>query len=180
MNVTAKLNNVRISPRKVRLVAGLVRGMRVEQARTQMQFLMKKSALPMVKLIDSAIANAKHNYKMNPENLYISAITVNEGPTLKRGMPRARGSVFTIRKRTSHIALTLSEKNGKNTQTAAKKVAVTKAVKAKEGKEKEAAAEEKKEVKESKPKAAHAAKPAAAKKGRLTGISKRAFRTHEK
>lgn len=178
MNVKAQLNNVRISPRKVRLVAGLVRGMRVQEARTQMQFLMKKSALPMVKLIDSAVANAKHNYKLNPEHLYISAITVDEGPTLKRGMPRARGSVFTIRKRTSHITLTLSEKNGKNTQTTAKKIAPAKVVK--EVKKKEAVADEKKESKEVKPKAARAEKSSTAKKGRLTGISRRAFHTHDK
>lgn len=179
MNVKAQLNNVRISPRKVRLVATLVRGMRVQEARTQMQFLMKKSALPMVKLIDSAVANAKHNYKMNPEQLYISAITVDEGPTLKRGMPRARGSVFTIRKRTSRIALTLSEKSAKNTQASVKKGAVVKETK--EVKKKEAVAEDKKEAKEVKPKAVHAEKKSeTAKKGRLTGISKRAFRTHEK
>lgn len=178
MNVTAKLNNVRISPRKVRLVAGLVRGMRVQDARTQMQFLMKKSALPMVKLIDSALANAKHNYKLNPESLYISAITVDEGPTLKRGMPRARGSVFTIRKRTSHISLTLSEKKGKNTQAATKKVALAHAKK--EVKKKEATEEAEKEVKTAKPKASQADKSHAGKKGRLTGISKRAFHTHEK
>lgn len=177
MNVIAKLNNVRISPRKVRLVAGLVRGMRVQEARTQMQFLMKKSALPMIKLIDSAIANAKNNYKLDPASLYISAITVNEGPTLKRGMPRARGSVFTIRKRTSHITLTLSEKKGKTMQVPAKKT-----VPAREKKvgKKVTGEESVKESKATKSKAAHAEKAPAAKKGRLTGISKRAFHTHEK
>ncbi|OGD23280.1 50S ribosomal protein L22 [Candidatus Azambacteria bacterium RBG_16_47_10] len=175
MNVKAKLNNVRISPRKVRLVASLIRGMRVQEARTQLQFLMKKSSLPMVKLIDSALANAKHNYKLNPESLYVSSITVDEGPTLKRGMPRARGSVFTIRKRTSHIALTLSEKSAKNTQVPVKKGAAAKVTK--EVKKKEVAVEE---TKEEKPKAAHTEKKSEEKKGRLTGISKRAFRTHEK
>lgn len=182
MNVKAHLNNVRISPRKVRLVAGLIRGLGVKEAKTQLQFLMKKTAPPMIKLIDSAAANAKHNYKLSPEALYVSAITVNEGPVLKRGMPRARGSVFSIRKRTSHIALTLSEKKAKNTQAAIAKTVTKRATKEEKKKEemKETKKEVKKETSEAKTKGAHTEKAHATKKERLTGISRRAFHTHDK
>lgn len=110
-DITAKLNYFRTSPRKVRLVADLVRGKNLTQALSQLQFTEKKSAGAISKLIKSAISNAKHNFKINDrEKLYIKKITVDEGPTLKRFMPRARGSASPIRKRTSHITVVLSEK----------------------------------------------------------------------
>jgi len=112
MEVKAKLNNLRISPRKVRLVANLIKGMPVAQARVQLNFLLKKSALPMVKLLNSAAANAKHNFKIEDEkNLYVKEITVNAGQTLFRIMPRAMGRAAYINKRTSRILLVLAEKN---------------------------------------------------------------------
>ncbi len=110
MEVKAKLNNLRISPRKVRLVAGLIRGKNVTQAQHQLTFLAKRSADPMLKLLNSAIANAKNNAKLSEENLFISTIFVDGGPVLKRHMPRAFGRAFAIKKRTSHITLILTEK----------------------------------------------------------------------
>jgi len=110
MKVKAKLNNLRISPRKVRLVIDLIRGLDVSEAKIQLNFLVKKSAKPILKLLDSAVANAKNNFKLDESNLYISEIFASEGPTLKRIMPRAMGRAFHIRKRTSHITIVLDEK----------------------------------------------------------------------
>jgi large subunit ribosomal protein L22 len=111
MEVTAKLNNLRIAPRKVRLVANLIKGMDAQNARGQLKFLVKKSSEPVGKLLDSAIANAKNNFSLNENNLYISKITVDEGQTLKRWLPRAFGKASPLMKRTSHITIVLSEKN---------------------------------------------------------------------
>ncbi len=110
MKVKAKLNNLRISPRKVRLVIDLIRGLDVSEAKLQLNFLVKKSAKPILKLLDSAVANAKNNFKLNESDLYISEIFASEGPTLKRIMPRAMGRAFHIMKRTSHITIVLEEK----------------------------------------------------------------------
>ncbi|OIO45738.1 MAG: 50S ribosomal protein L22 [Parcubacteria group bacterium CG1_02_36_42] len=109
MIVTAKLKYLRIAPRKVRLVADLIRGKKVSQALNFLEFLPKKSALPFLKLLKQAIANAKHNFQLDESNLYISKILVDEGPKLKRQMPRARGQADEIYKRTSHISLVLNE-----------------------------------------------------------------------
>lgn len=113
MTVSAKLNNLRISPRKVRLVAGLIRGLKVSEAQKQLNFLGKRSADPILKLLNSAVANAKNNAKMSEENLVVSEIFVDGGPVLKRHMPRAFGRAFAIRKRTSHITLILADKEAK-------------------------------------------------------------------
>jgi large subunit ribosomal protein L22 len=109
MAVTAKLSYLRIAPRKVRLVADLIRGKKVSQALNLLEFLPKKSSLPILKLLKQAIANAKNNFQMDESNLYISKILVDEGPKLKRWMPRARGEAHEIQKRTSHITLFLEE-----------------------------------------------------------------------
>jgi len=110
MKVKAKLNNLRISPRKVRLVIDLIRGLDIVGAKTQLNFLVKKSARPISKLLDSAVANAKNNFGLDESNLYISEIFAGEGPVLKRIMPRAMGRAFPIMKRTSHITIVLEEK----------------------------------------------------------------------
>jgi len=107
--ITAKLSYLRIGPRKVRLVADLIRGRDVTRAVNALSLLNKKSAAPMLKLLNSAIANAKHNFQVEKENLRISKITVDGGPVLKRSMPRAHGRATPIRERTSHINLVLSE-----------------------------------------------------------------------
>ncbi len=105
----AFLKNYRQSPRKVRLVAGLIKGKRVADANTHLSFLPKRASLPIQKLLNSAIANAK-NAGANVDNLVVSSITVDKGIVMKRSMPRARGSASRINKRTSHVVLTLAEK----------------------------------------------------------------------
>jgi len=109
MSITAKLRYLRIAPRKVRLTADLIRGKKVQEALNQLQFITKRAALPLTKLLKSAMANARNNFGLEEGNLYISKITVDEGPKLKRWMPRARGRVTEIQKKTSHITLILDE-----------------------------------------------------------------------
>jgi large subunit ribosomal protein L22 len=108
MEVIAKARFIRMSPRKVRLVAGLVRGKDVSAAVAQLKFLRKDAARPVWKCIDSAVANAVHNHQMDASSLYIKAITVDGGPTLKRFRPRAHGRAASILKRTSHIVVTVA------------------------------------------------------------------------
>jgi len=109
MKVKAHLNRLGIAPRKIRLVTGLVSKMNVDEARKQLGFLNKKSAEPILKLINSAVANAKNNFDLNEDNLYISEIFVNEGVTMKRWRPRAMGRAARINKRTSCVTVVLSE-----------------------------------------------------------------------
>lgn len=109
MPVTAKLNYLRIAPRKVRLVADLIRRKTVEEAQTILGFTQKRAAEPLLKLLKSAIASARHNFQLEEQNLYISKITVDEGPKYKRWMPRARGRAFEIQKKTSHVTIVLEE-----------------------------------------------------------------------
>ncbi len=104
----AVLRNYRQSPRKVRLIADLVRGKEVVRAIPILNAVSKRAALPVRKLIDSAVANAK-GQGVAATDLTIKEIRVDEGPTLKRIMPRARGSAAPIRKRTSHVSVVLGE-----------------------------------------------------------------------
>jgi large subunit ribosomal protein L22 len=106
----AFLKNYRQSPRKVRLVTDLIKGKRVAEAFLQLDVLTKKGSLPIKKLLSSAVANAK-SAGINEENLVVANVTVNKGLVMKRSMPRARGSASRINKRTSHVVLTLIEKN---------------------------------------------------------------------
>ncbi|MFY9462335.1 MAG: 50S ribosomal protein L22 [Candidatus Sungiibacteriota bacterium] len=112
MEIIAELNYLRIAPRKVRLAAGLMRGKRVFEAERELQFLTKRAAGPLLKLLKSAVANATHNFNLQKDNLYISKITVDGGSPLKRTRPRAFGRAFPIKKRTSHITLILGEIKG--------------------------------------------------------------------
>ena len=109
MNATAKLRGARISAQKVRLVADQVRGMPVEKAEQLLAFSTKKAARIMKKVLLSAIANAEHNDGADIDELSISTIMVDEGPTLKRGRARAKGRGTQILKRTSHITLTVAD-----------------------------------------------------------------------
>lgn len=102
----AILKNYRQSPRKVRLIADLVRGKRVTEALTTLQFVDKRAAAPFTKLIQSAVANATQT-EVPKELLTIRAVTVNKAPTLKRSMPRARGSASRINRRSSHLCVEL-------------------------------------------------------------------------
>lgn len=111
MEVGAKLNNLRIGPRKVRLAADLIRGLNVDSAVFQLRNLNKKCASYLIVLIESAIANAENSFNLHRENLYIKKIIVNEGTTFKRWQPRAFGRAGAIRKRGSKINLVLEEKN---------------------------------------------------------------------
>jgi large subunit ribosomal protein L22 len=107
--VSAKLKFLRMGPRKVRLVADLIRGRRVHTARVSLSLLRQKAAKPVLKLLNSAVANAKHNFTLGEENLIVKEIMVDGGPVLKRWMPRAHGRATPVRERTSHIYLTLTE-----------------------------------------------------------------------
>lgn len=107
MEVKAHLRYLRMSPRKVRLIANLIKGMGTKQAELELDHLPKRAAHPLAKLLRSAIANARHNFQLAEENLYIKSILVNQGPTLKRSMPRAFGRAAPIRKRTTHVSLIL-------------------------------------------------------------------------
>jgi large subunit ribosomal protein L22 len=109
MPAIAKLRYLNIAPRKVRLVVDLIRGKSVEQAQTILKFTVKKATRPLLSLLKSAVANAKNNFQLDSSNLYIAKIMVDEGPKLKRFMPRARGQAYEIQKKTSHITLVLDE-----------------------------------------------------------------------
>ena len=107
----ASATHIRISPRKVRMVVDTVRGKSVSQALSILGFTRKKAALPVQKLLKSAVANAVEHGGINDvETLVIDRIMVDEGPTLKRYMPRARGRATPILKRTSHIRIILRER----------------------------------------------------------------------
>jgi large subunit ribosomal protein L22 len=109
MEIKASLNNLRMSPRKARLVLDVVRKMPTDKALGQLMFLNKKATMPVIKLIKSAIANAVNNYDLDKDNLYIKEIKADEGKTLKRWMPKAHGRATVIRKRGCHIDITLAE-----------------------------------------------------------------------
>lgn len=111
-STTAKLNNYRQAPRKVRIVVDLVRGKSVLRALGLLDTLPKRAGEPIAKLIRSAAANAK-SLGVNAEDLFIERISVDEAPVLKRMMPRARGSASQILKRSSHVAVTLTQKPAK-------------------------------------------------------------------
>lgn len=150
MSVQAKLKYLRISPRKVRLVADLMRGRSVDEAEKVLKFTMKRSADPLLKLLNSAIANAENNFGMKRDGLYIAEIKVDGGPILKRFMPRARGSVSSIHKKTSHISIMLKDKEGKEVERKGKRVRIKKVYQEEKPKEdiskKEKPKEEKKET----------------------------------
>lgn len=110
METTAKLRFARISPQKARLVADEVRGMPVERALETLQFSTKKAAQIMRKALESAVANAEHNEGADIDELKVSALMVDEGPTMKRMKPRARGRADRIFKRTSHITIRVADK----------------------------------------------------------------------
>jgi large subunit ribosomal protein L22 len=106
--VRASARYVRIAPRKARLIADQVRGLHIERARALLQFSPRGAAGDIRKLIDSAAANAENNHDLVADEMRISSITVDEGPTLKRYRPRALGRATPIHKRTSHIAVALT------------------------------------------------------------------------
>lgn len=107
--VTASLNNYRQSPRKVRLVANLIKGKKVPDAILTLKFITKRAGSPLARLIASAAANAKENFDIDASTLKVKELRVDGGATLKRRMPRARGMAFPINKRTSHVTIVLDK-----------------------------------------------------------------------
>lgn len=104
-----------MSPRKVRLVTGMIRGLKLDVARTQLAFLPKAASLPVLKVLNSAAANAVNNFKLDESMLIIKTATADQGPALKRWRARAMGRAAPIKKRTSHITIVLTDgKNDKN------------------------------------------------------------------
>jgi large subunit ribosomal protein L22 len=108
--VKAFARDLHIAPRKMRLVTNLVKGMNAVDAIVQLQHAEKKASPMLIKLIQSAIANAKNNFSLDPEHLYIKSITADMGKVMKRYFPRARGSAFQIRRKMSHVNIVLEEK----------------------------------------------------------------------
>ncbi len=143
MEVKAKARFIRMSPRKVRLVVDVVRGMQVEQAQTQLQFMNKAAAEPVLKLLNSAIANGVNNFGLTKADLRIASITADDGPTLGRWRARAFGRAAPIRKRMTHIHIILTD--GKDVVATREVEAPKKAAKKTVGTKK---TESKKEVKQ--------------------------------
>ena len=123
MDIKAQLNYLRIAPRKVRLMAGLLKGMSVGRAEVGLRHSVKRSAAPLLKLLKSAVANAQNNFELPERGLYVKEITVNEGPPLKRSRPRAFGRAAPIRKKTSHVSLVLKTKDDTDRRSRRKKSA---------------------------------------------------------
>lgn len=112
MTTSATLKYARTSPQKVRLIADQIRGLPVEKALNLLTFSNKKAAAIVKKILESAIANAEHNDGADIDELKVTTVYVNQGPTLKRLRPRARGRADRIIKRMSHITVTVAENNG--------------------------------------------------------------------
>ena len=121
MEAKAYLNNIRIAPRKVQIVLDLIRGKDLKRAQAILKYTTKAAAEPLLKLVNSAAANAENNFGMNTDNPYgglvgyvdgssVSECFVCQGPTLKRIRPRAQGRAYRINKKTSHVTVVLSER----------------------------------------------------------------------
>lgn len=112
MEAKATLRMFRSTPRKTRLVVDQIRGKDVNEAEAILRYTDKRMAKPVLKLLTSAKANAVNNHDMFEDALYVKEVQVGDGPTLKRYLPRARGRADLLRKRTSHITITLEERRG--------------------------------------------------------------------
>ena len=110
MEARAQLSHARITPRKVKIVCDLIRGKDTKTATAILMNTPNAAAALLLKLVNSAVANAENNHSMDPDNLYISETFANPGTTMKRGMARARGGYARILKRTSHITVVVKEK----------------------------------------------------------------------
>lgn len=174
MEIKVELNYLKITPRKTRQAVNLVRGKKAEEAQSLLEFSVNKPAKSVLKLLRSAMTSAKNNFQLEPSNLYISRIFVDEGPKLKRWQPVSRGSAHPVWKRGSHVTLVLDEikpspkKKAKKTQ---KKEAIV--VKEETPKAEEIKTEE--VVPELRPKKPRFAKEESRKQGSLRGL-KRIFR----
>ncbi len=108
--VKATLRYYRMSPRRVREIADIIRGKKAEDAQTILEFTRRRAAPTLKKLLNSAVANAENNFSMDPDRLYIKTIFVDEGPMWKRFIPKAHGRANRILKRTSHVTIELAQK----------------------------------------------------------------------
>lgn len=135
MEVLAKGKYIRISPKKARPIANLIRGKKVNEARIMLDSLPQSSAFEIKKVLNSATANAENNFNLEKSSLLVAKITINGGPTIKRYMPRAKGMASEIKRRTSHIEIILSGEIG------TKKKKTEKAIKNEDDPEKELKAE---------------------------------------
>lgn len=136
MEVKAKLSNLSISPRKVRLVVDLVRGLGVAEAEAQLIHSPKQASKPILTLLKSAVANAEHNFKMKKDDLFVKEIFADEAKTAYRYQPRAFGRATPLRQRASHVSIILTShqevvpvKEEKKTKPAVKKAEAKKAEK---------------------------------------------------
>lgn len=134
MEVKVKLSHLRIAPRKTREVIDLVRGKTAVEAKSILSFTVKKAALPVLKLLNSGVAAATHDFHLEESNLIISQIFVDEGTRLKRWHPMSRGRAYPIEKRVSHITIILKEikptaEQDKNPPAGGKEPAVVKKTK---------------------------------------------------
>ena len=119
--IKASARYIRMSPRKVRLVIEQIKGQSVVSALDTLRFVKRAAASPVYKLLQSALANAEHNFQIDKADLYIKKIIANDGPVLKRWMPRAHGRAAQILKRTSHIELVLGVRPGAKKKDVVKK-----------------------------------------------------------
>ena len=129
--ISATLKTYRQSPRKVRLATDLIKGKSVLMALAQLKFLPKRASLPIEKLLNSAIANAEHNFGATRAELMVKDIRVDKGIVFRRSMPRARGSASPIRKRTSHITIVLGKLEQKKVSSASRASKASEAKKSK-------------------------------------------------
>ena len=112
MEARAQARYVRVTPMKARRVVDLVRGMAATEAQAVLRFAPQAASEPVAKVLASAVANAENNLQLDPETLWVKNAYADEGPTLKRIRPRAQGRAYRIRKRTSHITVVVSSKEG--------------------------------------------------------------------
>jgi large subunit ribosomal protein L22 len=110
METKASAKTVRVTPRKARLVIDLIRGKDVKEAQAILMFTPRAASPIILKVLNSAIANAEHNDNMDPENLYVKEAFINEGVRIKRLLPRAKGQGDIIKKRTSHVTVVVAER----------------------------------------------------------------------
>jgi large subunit ribosomal protein L22 len=165
--VTARLNNLRIGPRKVRLVAGLLAGRPLAEAIAELQFLASHSAAPLLQLLRAAAADAEHNFKLKREDLVVKRITVDGAQTYKRYTPRAFGRAAPIRKRGSHVTVTLESRTGATVAAPTPAAAASSDVALASGEERTAAS--------GTPRREHAATTPRAHSGRRQGFASRFF-----
>ena len=124
MEVIARLRNLRISARKVRLVVDMIRGKSVQEAQSILIFAIKRGSMPVLKLLKQAMANAKNNFQLDPDNLFVAKTMVDDGAKYNRWRARARGQGYKIQKKTCHITIILKElEKSKKTKKAKEEIA---------------------------------------------------------